>query len=150
MYKYGPGDPEFLDEDQPRGASIPDAFESFWRKVAILDTIVVAGAVVFLLFLGRASWINLGFALGAAGLGLLGLALLLAGWSPIGHFGMYSGPGGFLGGPGYLGGSGYLGDRGHDWDPMRRPDPMAKKIALLFIASGFTLVVPGVALLVLL
>ena len=143
MYKYGPGDPEFLDEEQPREAHAPDAFEGFWRKVAILDTIVVAGAVVLVLILGRVNSTDFGLVLAAAGIGLFGLAFLLAGWAPGGQFRMYSGPGALLHDPGNFASRQFM-------DPMRRPDPLAKKLALLFIASGFTLVIPGIALLVLL
>lgn len=139
MYKYGPGDPEFLGEAEPREAQPTQVFDGFWRKVAILDAIAVAIITAVLIISGYASTTNFGFALAIGGLGLFGLALMLGGLAPGGEFRTHSGLRPMTGNFGSF-----------NVDPMQRPDPLAKKLALLFIASGFTLVVPGIALLVLL
>ncbi|MEO9254899.1 MAG: hypothetical protein ABI305_05125 [Tepidiformaceae bacterium] len=145
MYKYGPGDPEFLGEPEPREPHPTQVFDSFWRKVAILDVIAVAVITAVLVVSGHASATNFGFALAIGGLALFGAALMLGGLMPGGQFRPQTGIGGMTGNFHVTGNFGRFGA-----DPMQRPDPLAKKLALLFIASGFTLVFPGIALLVLL
>jgi hypothetical protein len=138
MYKYGPGDPEFLDEDQPPEPRSTEVFDNFWRKVAAMDFAVVIAVVAVGAF---RRWDTLHeFALGfvIAGIGALAFAFLItvvsqAEYMNIGTSGSLSPFGGLRRG----------------FDPMRRPDPGMRKLSLLLLVSGLILLAPGIALLLL-
>ncbi len=138
MNKYGPGDPEFLGEQQPSPATQDsEVFDQFWRKVSIVVVIVTAVVLVTGLRRGWDSVHDFAVGLTIAGLAVMALGFIAGAINP------------FVQSETGLGGTRPFGQRvfydASLADPNADRDPTMRRVSLLLLVAGAVAAAPGIA-----